>query len=54
MKAKRRLANEYNAVQQRGEVQTQGGDQVSNLPERKDTPAVADLGPPYRRWLTVM
>ncbi len=39
-----RLADEYDAAQERGEVQRPGGDRVSNVPERNNAPTVADLG----------
>lgn len=44
-KAKSRLADEYDAAQERGEVQTVGGDRKTIVPERNnDPPTVADLG----------
>jgi hypothetical protein len=42
--AKRRLADEYDAAQDRGEVQKPGGDRVSNVPDRNNAPTVSDLG----------
>lgn len=42
--AKRRLADEYDAAQDRGEVQKPGGDRVSNVPGRNNAPTVSDLG----------
>ena len=42
--AKRRLADEYDAAQERGEVATHGGNRVSNVPDRNDAPTAADLG----------
>lgn len=45
--AKRRLADESDVAQQRGDVRTRGRDRVINLPGRKDAPAMADLGLSY-------
>lgn len=42
--AKRRLADEYDAAQERGEVASHGGDRMSNVPDRNDAPTAADLG----------
>jgi hypothetical protein len=42
--AKHRLADEYDAAQERGEVQKPGGDRVSNVPDRNNAPTVSDLG----------
>lgn len=42
--AKRRLADEYDAAQERGEVQKPGGDRVSNVPDRNIAPTVSDIG----------
>jgi hypothetical protein len=43
--AKRRLADEYDAAQQRGEVAGHGGARKSNLPDEKvEAPTVTDLG----------
>jgi hypothetical protein len=47
--AKRRLADEYDAAQERGEVQTRGGDRKTNLPGRKDDPTVSDIGLTYKQ-----
>lgn len=41
--AKRRLADEYDAAQERGEVQSRGGDRVSNVSDRNNAPTSADL-----------
>lgn len=38
------LADEYDAAQERGEVQKPGGDRVSNVPKQNNAPTVADLG----------
>lgn len=43
-RAKRRLADEYDAAQDRGEVQKPGGDRVSNVPGRNNAPTVSELG----------
>lgn len=43
-RAKRRLADEYDAAQDRGEVQKPGGDRVSNVPGRNNAPTVSDIG----------
>lgn len=43
-RAKMRLADEYDAAQERGEVQKAGGDRVSNVPNRNNAPTVDDLG----------
>jgi hypothetical protein len=40
--AKRRLADEYDAAQERGEARSQGGDRVSKLPDGKFGPS--DIG----------
>jgi len=42
--AKRRLADEYDAAQERGEVQSPGGDRVSNVPNQNNAPTVSDIG----------
>ena len=42
--AKRRLADEYDGAQQRGEIQRHGGDRVSKVSVEKLAPTVADLG----------
>ena len=42
--AKHRLANEYDAAQNRGEVQTPGGDRTSIVSDRNNAPSVSDLG----------
>jgi hypothetical protein len=43
--AQRRLADEYDAAQERGEVQSPGGDRMSKVPDRNNAPAtVAQLG----------
>ncbi len=42
--AKRRLADEYDGAQRRGEVQKRGGDRVSNVPGRNNAPKVEDIG----------
>jgi len=42
--AKRRLADEYDAAQERGEVQSRGGDRVSKVPERNIAPTAAEIG----------
>lgn len=42
--ADKRLADEYDAAQERGEVQKPGGDRVSNVPDRNNAPTVADIG----------
>lgn len=41
--AKRRLADEYDAAQERGEVRT-----VGNVPEQNNTPTAADIGIPRK------
>lgn len=43
-RAKRRLADEYDAAQERGEVQKPGGDRVSNVPGGNNAPTVTDIG----------
>ncbi len=43
-RAKRRLADEYDAAQERGEVQKHGGNRVSNVPDRNFAPRASDLG----------
>ena len=43
-RAKRRLADEHDAAQERGEVQRPGGDRVSNVPDRNNAPTITDLG----------
>jgi hypothetical protein len=40
---KRRLADEYDAAQERGEVRTRGGDRTSKLPDGKFGPKDAGL-----------
>jgi hypothetical protein len=40
--AKRRLAEEYDAAQERGEVKANGGDRT--LPQEKSAPSAADIG----------
>lgn len=42
--AKRRLADEYDAAQQSGEIQRHGGDRVSKVSAENLAPTVADLG----------
>jgi hypothetical protein len=42
--AKRRLADEYDAAQERGEVQSAGGDRVSNIPKRNNAATVGEIG----------
>lgn len=42
--AKRRLADEYDAAQERGEVKANGGDRVSTVSKQNSAPAAADLG----------
>jgi hypothetical protein len=42
--AKMRLADEYDAAQERGEVQRPGGDRMSNVPDGNNAPTVEDLG----------
>lgn len=42
--ANRRIADEYDAAQERGEIQTAGGDRVSKVPDRNNAPTAADLG----------
>ena len=42
--AKRRLADEYDAAQQRGEVQKAGGDRTSIIPEGNNAPSVSEIG----------
>ena len=42
--AKRRLADEYDAAQGRGEVQKAGGDRVSKVSKQNNAPTVADVG----------
>ncbi|MFN7177492.1 MAG: hypothetical protein ACK4MX_11465, partial [Thermaurantiacus sp.] len=42
--AKRRLADEYDSAQERGEVQKRGGDRVSNVPDRNNAPKAEDIG----------
>jgi hypothetical protein len=46
--AKRRLADEYDAAQQQGEVQRHGGDRTSNLSDGKVAPATSDIGLTYK------
>lgn len=43
-RAKMRLAEEYDAAQDRGEVQGQGGDRVSKVPDGNVAPTAADIG----------
>ena len=43
--AKMRLADEYNAAQERGEVQKPGGDRKTLISSRNNGPTVADIGP---------
>ena len=42
--AKRRLADEYDAPQERGEVQRHGGDRTSKVSGENVAPSVTDLG----------
>jgi hypothetical protein len=42
--AKRRLADEYDAAQLRGEVQTVGGDRTSIVGKQNNAPTAADIG----------
>jgi hypothetical protein len=42
--AERRLADEYDAAQDRGEVQKPGGDRFSIVPDRNNAPTVTYLG----------
>jgi hypothetical protein len=42
--AKRRLADEYDAAQQRGEIAGHGGDKVSNVAKSNVAPTSADIG----------
>ena len=42
--AKRRLADEYDAAQERGEVQTPGGARNFNVPKQNNEPTVDDIG----------
>lgn len=37
-------ADEYDAAQEQGDVQSPGGNRVSNVPERNNAPTVEDLG----------
>jgi hypothetical protein len=43
-KAKHRLADEYDAAQQRGEIQRHGGDRLSKVSGENLAPTVSDLG----------
>jgi hypothetical protein len=43
-RAKARLADEYDAAQERGEVAGHGGGRVSNVPDRNNAATVEDLG----------
>lgn len=42
--AKRRLADEYGSAQDRGEVQSRGGDRMSKVPVRNIAPTAAEIG----------
>lgn len=42
--AKRRLADEYDAAQERGEVKANGGDRVSSVSKENTVPSAADIG----------
>jgi hypothetical protein len=42
--AKRRLADEYDLAQERGEVQNPGGDRVSKVSKQNNAATVADIG----------
>jgi hypothetical protein len=42
--AKRRLADEYDAAQERGEVQKAGGARNFNVPKKNNEPTAADIG----------
>jgi len=42
--AKHRLADEYDAAQERGEVQSPGGDRKTIISEQNNDPTVLDLG----------
>lgn len=42
--AKRRLADEYDAAQERGDVQKPGGDRMSNVPDGNNAPTVDEIG----------
>ena len=42
--AKRRLATEYDAAQQRGEVQKAGGNRTSIIPEGNNAPTISEIG----------
>ena len=42
--AKRRLADEYDAAQERGEVKANGGDRVSTVAKQNSAPSVTDIG----------
>ena len=46
-RAKMRIADEYDAAQERGEVAGHGGDKVSNLGSHKVAPTAADIGLRY-------
>lgn len=39
-----RLADEYDAVQERGELRTKGGDYTSNVPKQNLAPTANDVG----------
>ena len=43
-KAKHRLADEYDAAQQRGDIQRHGGDRLSKVSDENLAPTVSDLG----------
>ncbi len=43
-KAKRRLADEYDAAQERGEVKANGGDRVSTVSKKNSAPSASDIG----------
>ena len=43
-RAEMRLAEEYDAAQDRGEVQTRGGDRVSNVAGENNAPTASDIG----------
>jgi hypothetical protein len=42
--AQRRLADEYDAAQERGEVKANGGDRVSTVSKQNSAPSASDLG----------
>lgn len=43
-RAEMRLAEEYDEAQERGDVQTRGGDRVSNVVDDNNAPTASDLG----------